>query len=176
VLGIGDIVGANTGCVPAQMRCGVNHLIDIANAGQGQPVVAPPAEYIYQQCVAPATGGAGVLTATYSPAGGTLMPLTATNAAAIGPALEGLLTGFVSCTLDMNARVTGNANLGTVTVTPTEGPNTGTTRPVTNGDMADGWVLEPSLVQVTLTGQACEDYKTGARVDIQFPCNVAEPR
>ena len=176
VLGIGDIVGANTGCVPAQMRCGVNHLQDIANAGQGQPVVQPPAEYVYQQCVAGTMGGAGVLTATYSPAGGTVMPLTATNAAAIGPALEGLLTGFVSCTLDMNALVTGNPALGTVIVTPTEGPNTDQARPVTHNDTADGWVLEENRFQVTLTGQACEDYKTGAMVGIQFPCEVAEPR
>jgi hypothetical protein len=176
VLGIGDIVGANTGCVPAQMRCGVDHLQDIANAGQGQPVVQPPAEYVYQPCIAGTQGGGGMLAGTYAATGGTIMPLTATNAAAIAPALEGLLTGFVSCTVDMNAIVTGNPALGTVTVTPTEGPNTGTTRPVTNNDMADGWILEGNRYQVTLTGQACEDYKTGARVDIQFPCNVAEPR
>jgi hypothetical protein len=176
VLGIGDIVGANTGCVPAQMRCGVNHLQDIANAGQGQPVVQPPAEYVYQQCVAGPAGGAGTLTATYSPAGGTAMPLTATNAAAIAPALEGLLTGFVSCTLDMNALVTGNPALGTVIVTPTEGPNKDQVRPIMINDMTDGWVLEDNRFQVTLTGQACEDYKIGAKVDIAFPCEVAEPR
>lgn len=172
VLGIGDIVGANTGCVPAQMRCGINHLQDIMNAGQGQPVVQPPAEYVYQSCVAGPSGGAGVLTATYSPTGGTLMPLTATNPAAIRPALEALLTGFVSCTLDMDAIVTGNAALGTVTVTPMGG----STRGVAINDQADGWMLESNNYQVTLTGQACEDYKVGAVVDIQFPCNVAEPR
>ncbi len=172
VLGIGDIVGANTGCVPAQMRCGINHLQDIMNAGQGQPVVQPPADYVYQSCVAGPAGGAGVLTATYSATGGTLMPLTATNPAAIAPALEALLTGFVSCTLDMNAIVTGDASAGTVTVTPMGGAGRG----VTINNQADGWVLESNNYQVTLTGQACEDYKVGAVVDIQFPCDVAEPR
>jgi hypothetical protein len=172
VLGIGDIVGANTGCVPAQMRCGINHLTDIANAGQGQPVIQPPAEYVYQQCVAGPMGGAGMLTATYAPTGGTLTPLTATNAAAIAPALQGLLNGFVSCTVEMDAIVRGEAARGTVIVTPKMGQE----RNVANNDQADGWMLEPNNYQVTLLGQACEDLKNGGSVDISFPCGVAEPR
>jgi hypothetical protein len=72
----------------------------------------------------------------------------------------------------MNAIVTGNAALGTVTVTPMGGGARG----VAINDQADGWVLESNNYQVTLTGQACEDYKVGAMVDIQFPCDVAEPR
>jgi hypothetical protein len=142
------------------------------NAGQGQPVVQPPAEYVYQQCVAGPMGGAGVLTATYSPTGGTLMPLTATNAAAIAPALEALLTGFVSCTVDMDAVVTGNAALGTVVVTPMGGSS----RNVAIDNEGDGWRLEANKYQVTLLGQACEDYKLSAEVNIQFPCTEAEPR
>jgi hypothetical protein len=171
VLGIGDIVSDNTGCVPAQARCGVDHLTDIMNAGQGQPVVQPPAEYVYQKCVAP-MGGAGTLTAAYSPTGGTAMALSATNASAIGPALEGLLTGFVSCTVDMNAIVVGNPALGTVTVTPMGGSS----RPVAINNEGDGWRIESNNYQVTLLGQACEDYKLSAEVNIQFPCDVADPR
>jgi hypothetical protein len=132
----------------------------------------PPPDLVYQSCVAGPAGGAGTLTATYAAASGPAMPLTATNPEAIRPALEALLTGFVSCTLDMNAIVTGNAALGTVTVTPMGGGARG----VAINDQADGWVLESNNYQVTLTGQACEDYKVGAMVDIQFPCDVAEPR
>jgi hypothetical protein len=100
------------------------------------------------------------------------MPLVATEPAAIAPTLAALLTGFVSCTVDMNAIVTGNAALGTVTVTPMGGAP----RNVTIDDTVDGWRLESNKFQVTLTGQACEDYKIGAEVNIQFPCTEAEPR
>jgi hypothetical protein len=50
ILGLGDVLTANTGCTPAYMPCGERHLQDMANAGVGQPVEPPPPEYWYQQC------------------------------------------------------------------------------------------------------------------------------
>jgi hypothetical protein len=103
VLGIGDIVGANTGCVPEQQRCGANHLQDIANAGTGQPVVEPPATYCYQSCVAGSMGGCGTYLSTYMPAGGTAPYFTATSPAEIRTKLTELLSDVVSCTIMLDA-------------------------------------------------------------------------
>jgi len=50
-LGIGDLLGANLGCQPEQMRCGTDHLQDLANAGIGWTVQAPPEVYKYYPCV-----------------------------------------------------------------------------------------------------------------------------
>ena len=70
ILGFGDVVGTNTGCVPTDMPCGERHLQDMANAGTAQPVETPPTQYWYQQCTLAETGGAvGVPQAAYVPAG-----------------------------------------------------------------------------------------------------------
>ena len=50
VLGLGDLLAANTGCLPNSMPCGERHLQDMANAGVGQPVEPPPPDYWYQAC------------------------------------------------------------------------------------------------------------------------------
>jgi hypothetical protein len=143
----------------------------MANAGQGLPVQAPPENFKYEAC-----NVGQLLTATYAVAGetpGTAPYFTAANRDQLLPQLRTLLSGVVSCTLDMDATVTGDAARGTVTITPESGP----TRPLPINDQNDGWVLEPNNYQVTLTGQACLDYKAGnADVHIAFPCNVAEPR
>jgi len=65
VLGMGDILGANSGCTPEWMHCGLTHLADVANAGLGYGVAVQPAEYQYQSCVS----GVGGLQATYGTPG-----------------------------------------------------------------------------------------------------------
>jgi hypothetical protein len=165
-IGIGDLAsGTSSGCDPQAGRCGADHLQDLANAGQGLPVQAPPDSYLYQQCVAPATGGGGVLQATYAAAGaapGTATAYAATNTAELRAAIQELLVNVISCTLDMNAIVTGNASLGSVTVNGTE----------VGFNDANGWSLETNMQQVTLSGSACETFKAGdADVSIIFPCD-----
>jgi hypothetical protein len=166
--GIGDIVAQpNAGC-STNARCGSMHLQDMANAGLGLPVQAPPENFKYEPC-----NIGQVLNATYSPTGGTAAFFTAANREQLLPQLTATLSGVISCTLDMNAIVTGDATSGTVTITP----DMGTERPIANNNEADGWTLEANKYQVTLTGQACLDYKAGnADVHIEFPCGVAEPR
>jgi hypothetical protein len=176
-LGVGAIVNSNAGCEPTDAyRCGALHLQDIANAGTGQPVEPPPMNYWYQNCATAQSGThPGTPLSTYAaPGGGGMSPYyEASDPGLIRAQLQALLAGVISCTLDMDAIVTGDYMRGTVTIKPESGGE----RPVTPNDQADGWVLEPNKFQVTLTGQACADYKAGnADVHISFPCGVAEPR
>lgn len=55
-------------CTPETARCGSDHFQDLANAGRGLPVVAPPAAYAELPCIAGETGGQ--LLASYAPFGG----------------------------------------------------------------------------------------------------------
>jgi hypothetical protein len=167
VLGIGDIVGANTGCVPEQQRCGANHLQDIANAGTGQPVVEPPATYCYQSCVAGSMGGCGTYLSTYMPAGGTAPYFTATSPAEIRTKLTELLSDVVSCTIMLDATVnaTADPSLARVTVMGTAVPY----------NTPDGWILESTRDKITLQGAACTTFREGASVNVVFPCQNGRP-
>lgn len=167
VIGIGDIAANGSGCNnTAQIRCGVAHLQDIANAGLGLPVQDPPADYVYQPCIAGNQGGAGVLQATYASATGDT-PGAATfyaagNSDELRAAIEELLNAVLSCTFDMDVVVRGNAALGIVSVGGTdlvyEDPN--------------GWTLEDNRYQVTLQGSACDAFQTGEQqLNITFPCD-----
>jgi von Willebrand factor type A domain len=165
-VGIGDIVQANVGCEVAWGRCGPLHLQDLANAGQGLPVAAPPDQLRYQACTP-----TQMLAATY--AGATETPgmapfYTAANATELETAIKGLLNSVASCTYDMNATVVGNAALGTVLVNG---------MPVTYND-PNGWKLEDNKTQVTLQGTACDAFKAmpGSKLDVTFPCKVAVPK
>ena len=167
VLGIGDIVGANTGCVPEQQRCGANHLQDIANAGTGQPVAEPPATYCYQSCVAGSMGGCGTYLSTYTATGGTSPYFTATSPAEIRTKLTELLSDVVSCTIQLDATVnaTADPSLARVTVMGTAVPY----------NTADGWILESTRDKITLQGAACMTFREGASVNVVFPCQNGRP-
>lgn len=162
VMGVGDVVtNPNAGC-PTSARCGVQHLQDMANAGVGAPVQPPPATFVYEQC------NQGELLATYTadaPDVGTPFAVDTRNQDAkdeLISTLTGLLANVISCTVEMDARVTGDPALGTVSVGGT---------PVAYGG-ADGWSLDmATLYNVTLQGSACETFKAGATLDIQFPCD-----
>jgi hypothetical protein len=165
-VGIGDIVQANVGCETAWGRCGPLHLQDLANAGQGLPVAAPPDQLKYQACTP-----TQMLAATYAGAAetpGTAPFYTAANATELETAIKGLLNSVVSCTYDMNATVVGNAALGTVIVNG---------MPVTYND-PNGWKLEDNKTQVTLQGTACDSFKAmpGSELKVSFPCKVAVPK
>jgi hypothetical protein len=182
-MGIGDIVAQpNSGC-PTSGRCGPLHLQDLANAGIGAPVQPPVG------CEDPADPGCqfkyagcnpnNLLLATYTPAApdvGTPFSVdtrTEDATAQLVSTLTGLLANVISCTVEMDAIVTGNPAEGTVTVGGT---------PVTYDD-ANGWVLDMTTrYNVTLQGAACETFKGGAELHIAFPCDpvtmepIAEPR
>jgi len=165
-VGIGDIIATNSGCEPAWGRCGALHLQDLANAGQGLPVAAPPDQLKYQACTP-----TQMLAATY--AGATETPgmapyYTAANAAELETAIKGLLNSVVSCTYDMNAKVVGNAALGSVKVNGMDVPY----------NDPNGWKLEDNKVQITLQGAACDSFKSmpGGQLVVSFPCKVAVPK
>jgi len=165
-VGIGDIVSTNSGCETAWGRCGALHLQDLANAGQGLPVAAPPDQLKYQACTP-----TQMLAATYAGAAetpGAAKFYTAANAAELETAIKGLLNSVVSCTYDMNATVVGNAALGTVVVNGV---------PATYND-PNGWKLEDNKTQVTLQGTACDSFKSmpGSELKVSFPCKVAVPK
>jgi hypothetical protein len=175
VVGIGDIVEQpNNGCAEHSSRCGEQHLQDLANAGAGLPVIAPPEEYKYEPCI---DLEGDVLTATYEATGepGGTAPYFATNdGAALRDHLTQLLSSVATCTFDLDAVVTGDPTRSLVTLN-------GTT--LSYGDTAAGWTLEDNRYQVTLQGSACETYRAGDtnEVHIEFFCDptgkpIAEPR
>jgi hypothetical protein len=181
-MGIGDIVAQpNNGCA-SSARCGTVHLQDMANAGVGAPVQAPPGcenpadpgcQFKYESCNQGQT-----LKATYAasaPDVGVPFAVDTRNAdaqAELVSALTGLLNNVISCTVEMDAVVTGDPGLGIVTVGGA---------PVSYDD-PDGWVLDMATrYNVTLQGAACETFRGGAPLDIKFPCDImgnpiAEPR
>lgn len=101
VLGFGELAlpgEQSTGCNAAQARCGLEHLQDLANAGAGQPVMAPPPEYVYQACVAGEQGSAGTLLATYSNEGGNALYYTDTSHGDLVGALSAIMDGILADT------------------------------------------------------------------------------
>ncbi|HEY3500423.1 MAG TPA: vWA domain-containing protein, partial [Polyangiaceae bacterium] len=180
ILGLGDIVAQpNNGC-PTSARCGLLHLQDMANAGVAAPVQPPPTcddpaspdcQYKYAGCHEPDK----LLTATYTPAApdvGIPFAVDTRNANAqveLATTLTGLLSDVVSCTFDMNAIVTGDPTNSAVVLEGT---------PLTYGDTAGGWILEPNGYQVTLQGTACEQFKSASmggsdvNVSITFYCDA----
>lgn len=121
-------------------------------------MVAPPDTYRYEPCVATHGG----IVASYETLGGAAPYFTATSGAELKTSLENLLNSVVSCTFDMDAIVTGNPALGSVSVGTQAAPY---------GD-PNGWRLEPNRYQVTLQGSACELFQTGDHpLNISFPCD-----
>lgn len=162
ILGVGDIVAQpNNGC-PTSARCGVDHLQDMANAGVGAAVQPPSETFVYESC------NQGELLATYTadaPDVGTPFTVDTRNEdakAELVSTLTGLLANVISCTVEMDARVTGDPALGSVSIGGS---------PIAYGG-PDGWSLDmATLYNVTLQGAACETFKAGATLDIQFPCD-----
>jgi hypothetical protein len=163
VIGLGNIVSEQ--CDPQAGRCGIDHLQDIANAGTGQPVAPPPASFWYQQCATLQSGtNPGTPVSTYADteaAAGTATYYVATEPAQLATALAGLLSDVISCTVEMDAIVTGDPSLGVVQVGG---------MPEAYND-PDGWKLEANAYSVTLQGSACQNFKSGMELHISFPCD-----
>jgi hypothetical protein len=171
VIGVGRIATTEMFCDPAAMRCGTDHLQDIANAGSGQPVTPPPMSYWYQQCAARQSNtNPGTPLATYAMSGeaaGTATYYTATTAVELRNALTTLLSNVVSCTIQLDATVNATANPALARITV--GGNAVTY------DTADGWILEPTRDKITLQGAACMTFRGGAPVNVVFPCQNGRP-
>jgi hypothetical protein len=175
VLGLGDIVAdPDSGC-PTAARCGLLHLQDLANAGVGAPVHPTPTcdDATASGCIFKneACNKGGILQATYTPdapdVGKPFAVDTTGNAATataeLVEALNVLLNDAISCTVDMDAIVTGDASLGHVALAGTQ---LGYNDP-------NGWKLETNAYSVTLQGTACATFKAGSQLDIDFPCDAS---
>jgi hypothetical protein len=171
VMGVGDIVvQPDNGC-PTSARCGLLHLQDLANAGVGAGVQPTPGcddwhasgcTFTHEAC-----NQNQMLLATYTPDSPDVgMPFavdtSGSNATSeLVDSLSALLNNAVSCTLDMDAMVTGDPSLGLVNL----------------GGMAlafndpNGWILEANASSVTLQGSACTTFKAGSDLSITFPCD-----
>lgn len=169
VLGVGDIVGnPNSGCNPADLRCGALHLQDLANAGVGAPVHTPP------NCDDPSSS---TCSARYEACNmDTMLASYTTDAADVGTpfevdtsaagaaneldaALSSLLSGAVSCTVPLDRTVSDAARL-VVTVGAS----------VRQSGDADGWVLDADGRHVTLNGRACVDFKALQPLKLSVSC------
>lgn len=163
VIGIGDILNSSA----TNMRVGVAHLQDVANAGAGQPVAPNTLEYTYSACVKDtglsATYAADVMSAGTAPYY-TVSAADATTAQnQLAAAIEASLTQTRSCTFNMDAQVVGDASLGTLTLDGNA---------LTFGD-PNGWVLGTDLTSVTINGTACEGWKkSGGKINVVFPCKL----
>lgn len=92
-LAIGIGYGTEYDCNPSESRCGKDHFQDLANAGRGYPVQAPPDPYITLPCAAE-TGGA--LLAEYAPEGGAAAFAWAGDAGEVRSAVESILAEIVA--------------------------------------------------------------------------------
>lgn len=172
VLGVGDIVvQPNNGC-PSDARCGLLHLQDLANAGVGAGVQPVPGcdDWHASGCTFPhdACNQDQMLLATYTPDSPNVgMPFavdtSGSNATAeLVDSLSSLLNNAVSCTVDMDAIVTGDPALGLVSLDGS---------PLAYND-PNGWILESDAYSVTLQGSACATFKKGgSSLSITFPCD-----
>jgi hypothetical protein len=164
VIGIGDVIEGNVGCEPRWGHCGPDHLADLANAGVGLPVAPQPEEFAWQSC---ADKYGRVLQGTYDTTGmpGDAPFYTAKDQAQLTAAIAGLLNNVLSCTVQMNALVTGDASLGRVDVNGTPAVY----------QAADGWSLEADNRSVTLAGKSCDAFKASGQLHISFPCIPGKP-
>jgi len=176
VLGVGDIVAnPNSGCDVGYLRCGLDHLQDMANAGVGAPVEPPPncddptsasCAALYESCTVDHT-----LKATYtpsSPAVGKYVTIDTTDTSAsslIAGAVVEMLSKVTSCTFHMNVAVTGDVSTGSVKL----GDAT-----LVYGD-GDGWEIGPSTHELALRGAACQAFNDGAPIQIDLPCDQIAP-
>jgi hypothetical protein len=169
VIGIGEVLGGdgNTGCQPQWGRCNTDFLQDVANAGAGLPVQAPPPEYVYQACAA-AQGG--VLTARYAGAGevpGNTEYFTPTGQDALRTKIAELINQVRGCTFEMDKEVVGDPALGYVEVNGS---------PLGYND-ENGWRLEANAYSISLVGTSCQAWQqSGGTLHVSFPCEVAVPR
>jgi len=94
VIGIGDLTN-HPGCENVWGRCGVDFMQDMANAGMGLPVHAPPEALKYQACTPTNTLAASYATDPEVP--GTAPYYAAANATELDAAFRQVLSSVLTC-------------------------------------------------------------------------------
>jgi hypothetical protein len=95
VIGIGDPAEPGGGCDKSWGRCGADFMQDMANAGEGLPVHAPPEELKYQACTPTHTLAASYAAASDAP--GTATYYAAKDAADLDAAFRAVLSSVLTC-------------------------------------------------------------------------------
>jgi hypothetical protein len=95
VIGIGDLTGPATGCEAAWGRCGADFMQDMANAGKGLPVHAPPESLKYLPCTPTNTLAASYAAASDAP--GTATYYAAKDAGDLDAAFRAVLSSVLTC-------------------------------------------------------------------------------
>lgn len=183
VLGIGNVLNPDPAVDGCQVgRCGNDYLQDIANAGVGLPVEPYPdtdKQYSYSGCIANSPTKA--LAATYAATGGGgKAPFytvngsgTAADVAPLVTAIKDALNQTRSCTFAMTATLPTGMTTGVkITTNAGKGKFSYNGNPLTYGD-PNGWTLDADQTGITLTGTACNSWKTaGGTLTGSFPCEV----
>jgi hypothetical protein len=159
-------------------------LLAFANAGVGQPVLAPllgtanrsAPLMVWDQCNGQAKWAAELSAAqktmtslgTYAAAAGTAKAFTpdATNQAALRDQIATLVSGIKSCVFDLSGQIevdVNQLNLAQVSVQGQEVPL----------DPANGWRMNNST-QLELVGSACANWRKPeiTQIDFNFPCGI----
>ena len=157
-------MGIGTSVVGISSDVSARHLQDLANAGHGEPVLAPDMQYMYN-CVNP---GFATLSASYAAAGaaqGTAPIYQPGDSQAIATALQTLIRGVYDCSFALNGEVDlARANLGTVTLDGSK---------LVYED-ANGWKMRDNRT-LQLQGTACASVQADAsKLVISFPCDVVD--
>jgi len=157
-------MGIGTSVVGISSDVSARHLQDLANAGHGEPVLAPDMQYMYN-CVNP---GFATLSATYAAAGaaqGTAPIFQPSDSQAIATALQTLIRGVYDCSFTLNGEVDlARAHLGTVALDGSK---------LVYQD-ANGWNMVDNRT-LQLQGTACSSVQADAsKLVISFPCDVVD--
>jgi len=95
VIGIGDLTGPSTGCDKSWGRCGADFMQDMANAGRGLPVHAPPENFKLLPCTPTNTLAASYADASDTP--GVALYYAAANEAELDAAFREVLGSVLAC-------------------------------------------------------------------------------
>jgi hypothetical protein len=157
-------MGVGTSVVGISSDVSARHLQDLANAGHGEPVLAPDVQYMYN-CINP---GFASLSATYAAAGtaqGTAPIYQPGDSQAIATALQTLIRGVYDCSFALNGEVDlARANLGTVMLDGSK----------LAYEDANGWRMRDNRT-LQLLGTACASVQADAsKLVISFPCDVVD--
>jgi hypothetical protein len=172
VVGIGDILStAASGCFSG--RCGTDHLQDLANAGQGLPVLHPGEQYGYD-CLQGPTSFTGTYEAMTVATAGDASFYAPTSQAELRDTIAELIAGVRTCTYTLSATVDlDKAGSGTVRFRNADGDEL-----LPYGD-ANGWRLVDETT-LEITGDACDRLVDVSQIvqalEISFPCDAAVPR
>ena len=157
-------MGIGTSVIGISSDVSARHLQDLANAGQGQAVLAPDIQYTYN-CVNP---GYATLSATYAAAGeaqGTAPIFQPGDSQSIASALQTLIRGVYDCSFALHGEVDlARAELGNVQLDAErleyQAPN--------------GWQMRDART-LQLLGTACDRVQNDAsKLSISFPCDVID--